>query len=288
MPNFSTLAMADASSPALTSADAAAAAVGVKTVNASSTIPDIVLYQFEVCPFCNKVRAYLDYNKIPYRVVEVDPLRKTELKQFSEDYRKVPIALVNNVQVNGSAAVIDAVNKILSVRVGGEGGEGSSDKAMTDAAMETERRWLDWLDNHLVHLIAPNIYRTVSESLQTFNYIADKAKFSAWERATIRYTGAMAMYMIGKKLKRRHNVENEREAMHAAVDAWMGGIREGGGDFVAGRATPGVADLSVYGVMKAIETFDTFDEVRDRNKEFARWFDRVREAIGESSQTADL
>ena len=25
---------------------------------------DIILYQYEVCPFCNKVRAFLDYHKV--------------------------------------------------------------------------------------------------------------------------------------------------------------------------------------------------------------------------------
>jgi glutaredoxin len=37
--------------------------------------------QYNPCPFCNKVKAYLDYSKIPWRVVEVDPLRKTEMKE---------------------------------------------------------------------------------------------------------------------------------------------------------------------------------------------------------------
>jgi len=53
----------------------------------------IVLYQYEVCPFCCKVKAFLDYYKIPYRVVEVNPLTKTELK-WSE-YKKVPVVLLD-------------------------------------------------------------------------------------------------------------------------------------------------------------------------------------------------
>lgn len=40
------------------------------------------------CPFCNKVRAVLDYHKLPYTVVEVNPMRKKEL-EFSKDYKKV-------------------------------------------------------------------------------------------------------------------------------------------------------------------------------------------------------
>ena len=25
---------------------------------------EVILYQYEVCPFCNKVRAFLDYHKV--------------------------------------------------------------------------------------------------------------------------------------------------------------------------------------------------------------------------------
>jgi glutaredoxin len=46
------------------------------------------LYQYDPCPFCNKVRAVLDYHKLPYTVVEVNPMRKKELA-FSKDYKKV-------------------------------------------------------------------------------------------------------------------------------------------------------------------------------------------------------
>lgn len=271
----SSVAMAEYST--VTSASSSASTVG------SHSTPDIVLYQFEVCPFCNKVRAYLDYYKIPYRVVEVDPLRKTELKELDGTYKKVPVAVINGKQVNGSSAVIDAVNVFLP-----EGENSGQPGTEINSKTKSEEHWLDWLENHLIHLIAPNIYRTPSESLQTFNYIADKSKFSAWERATIRYTGAAAMFMIGKRLKKKYDIKDEREAISQAVNDWMDAIRNGGGMYLDGRRDPGVADLSIYGVFKSIETFDTFTEVRQRNQEFAQWFDRTKQIVGESSRTQEV
>ena len=41
----------------------------------------ITLYQFESCPFCRKARGVLDYHNLPYKVVEVHPLKKKELKE---------------------------------------------------------------------------------------------------------------------------------------------------------------------------------------------------------------
>lgn len=51
----------------------------------------LTLYQYKTCPFCSKVRAFLDFHALPYEVVEVNPVRRAEIK-FSS-YRKVPILL---------------------------------------------------------------------------------------------------------------------------------------------------------------------------------------------------
>jgi hypothetical protein len=45
--------------------------------------------------------AFLDYYDIPYKVVEVNPLSKKEIK-WSE-YKKVPIVMVDGEQLNDSS-----------------------------------------------------------------------------------------------------------------------------------------------------------------------------------------
>lgn len=224
---------------------------------------EIVLYQYDVCPFCNKVRAYLDYHSVPYNVVEVDPFGKGELKAFNKEYRKVPIAVVNGQQVNGSGDIIGAVGACLGQTL--EKGD-----------------WLAWVDDVLIHLISPNIYRTTGESLQAFEYIADNAKFTTWQRMSIRYSGAAAMYFVGKKIKKKYNIGEPRAAIYEAVDTWMGGVREAGGLFLAG-GKPGTADLAMFGVLRAIEKFDTYRDIRENCDGFEEWFERTRDAVGETS-----
>ena len=34
-----------------------------------------------------------------------------------------------------------------------------------------EKTWHRWVDNHLVHVLSPNIYRTIPEALESFDYI---------------------------------------------------------------------------------------------------------------------
>jgi hypothetical protein len=43
-------------------------------------IPSVKLYQYAICPFCNKVKAVLSYAGIDHEVVEVNPLTKAEIK----------------------------------------------------------------------------------------------------------------------------------------------------------------------------------------------------------------
>ncbi|XP_010218288.1 PREDICTED: prostaglandin E synthase 2, partial [Tinamus guttatus] len=74
----------------------------------------LTLYQYKTCPFCSKVRAFLDYHGLPYEIVEVNPIMRREIK-FSS-YRKVPILLANAgspLQLNDSSVIISAIKTYL-------------------------------------------------------------------------------------------------------------------------------------------------------------------------------
>lgn len=73
---------------------------------------DIVLFQYQTCPFCCKVRAYLDYMGISYSVVEVDAVLRQDIR-WSE-VKKVPMVLIRQqdgryVQMTDSSAIISLV-----------------------------------------------------------------------------------------------------------------------------------------------------------------------------------
>lgn len=53
----------------------------------------LTLYQFTTCPFCCKVRAYLDYFGYSYDIVEVNSLTKKQL-DWSPAYKGVPVVAV--------------------------------------------------------------------------------------------------------------------------------------------------------------------------------------------------
>ena len=128
-----------------------------------------------------QLKAFLDFHKIPYRVVEVNPLSKKELK-FST-YRKVPVLIVDGTQLNDSSFIMKALSAKLP--------PGRTKKSAT--AIAEEEQWLGWVDSRFVHVLTPNIYRTLGESFQTFDYITKTGNFGWMDRQMARWSGVAIM-----------------------------------------------------------------------------------------------
>jgi len=69
---------------------------------------EITVYQYKICPFCHRVKAMLDYLELEYKVVEVNPLTKSELA-FSKQYKKVPIVDFGGILKADSGIIIDHI-----------------------------------------------------------------------------------------------------------------------------------------------------------------------------------
>lgn len=77
---------------------------------------DLVLFQYQTCPFCCKVRAFLDYSGLTYSVVEVDSVLRQSLKW--SPYKKVPSLLARRkdgtyVQLTESSTIISVLSAYL-------------------------------------------------------------------------------------------------------------------------------------------------------------------------------
>lgn len=54
----------------------------IRRFSADSSAPSIKLYQYHICPFCNITKSAMSYANLDYKVVEVNPLTKAELKPW--------------------------------------------------------------------------------------------------------------------------------------------------------------------------------------------------------------
>lgn len=94
------------------------------------------------------------------------------------------------------------------------------------ALFSEERKWRKWADDVLVHTLSPNVYRTREEAFQAFNWFSEvggwEQHFPSWERNLIIYVGASAMYLVGKRLRKRHNLKNDvRQSLYDECNLWV-------------------------------------------------------------------
>lgn len=228
---------------------------------------EVVLYQYESCPFCNKVKAFLDYYDVPYKVVEVNPLSKKEIKW--SDYKKVPILMVDGETLQDSSAIIDQLRTKFSPM-----------KSNSLADDDEEKKWRRWVDDHLVHMLSPNIYRNTSEALESFDYITSNGNFSFSEKYTVKYAGAAAMYFVSKKLKKKYNITDERTALYEAAETWVDALD--GREFLGG-SKPNLADLAVFGVLRPIRYLRSGKDMVEHTR-IGEWYTRMENVVGESSR----
>ena len=75
------------------------------------SVPPLTLYQYQPCPFCSKVRAFLDYYGLEYTKVEVNPLFKKEVKATSN--KKVPFVIAGATEVADSSLIISVLQSCM-------------------------------------------------------------------------------------------------------------------------------------------------------------------------------
>lgn len=133
-----------------------------------------------------------------------------------------------------------------------------------------ERHWREWVDHHFVHLISPNVYRSSNEAINTFEWFSKAGEwdinFPRWERNLMVYFGAYAMWLISKRLKKRHNLSDDvRQDIYAACRVWLDELNKRNTKFHGGKK-PDLADLALYGAMNSFEGCVAFADVRHHTK----------------------
>lgn len=131
-------------------------------------------------------------------------------------------------------------------------------------------------------MLSPNVYRTRAEAFQAFNWFSEvgewEKNFPAWERQIIIYVGATAMYLIGKRLKKKYNLKNDvRESLYDECNHWARAVKAKNTKFMGGQM-PNLADLAVYGVLCSIEGCDAFKDVLNNSK-INNWYFSMKDAV---------
>lgn len=151
-----------------------------------------------------------------------------------------------------------------------------------------------------MHAIAPNVYRTLKESFDAFNWF-DKAgkweqNFNTFERYASKYLGAIAMYFIAKRLKtklvltlgrdvnlysafilfRYELKEDVRESLYEFANEWVDAV--GTTNKFRGGDEPNLSDLALYGAMRSFKGCEAFVDLM-RNTKIKTWYENCRQHV---------
>ena len=231
--------------------------------------PAITVYQYKICPFCNRVKAYLDYLNIPYETVEVNPLSKSEIS-FSKDYRKVPLVTFGDQQVNDSEPIIEHITgNLVATKAANDRGFFSKDS----------KKWSEWSEKRLAVMLYPNITRNMSESWECFSYTQDVLEWNPLARIGTRIAGAAAMTLANGKIKKKYNIVDEREELSVVLMEWVDAVNASkDGPFLHGSVVT-LPDLMVFGVLRSIEGLSTWVEIMNENPQLRAWYDSVNKVV---------
>lgn len=230
-----------------------------------STGPDPhILYQMSMCPFCNKLKTLLAVQKVPHRVVEVDPVSMAEVPH--KTYKKVPQFQCGE----GGPLLLDSaeIGNILA--------------PILDLGRDPESdRWRAWSGDVLARYLAITFAWSPGSSAK---YVVTHPNLTPAHK--VKYLGAgVFMYIaagrvVAPKLnKLGYETKEPVASMLLEVRKWGQTLK--GGAFYGGAPQPGLVDCDVFGVLQGVRGHPLYEQVKTEGGDPVRaWMaameDRVR------------
>lgn len=235
----------------------------------------VTLYQFELCPFCHKVKAVLDVKGIAYRTVEVNPMTKAELPSLPEGApKKVPVIDHEGEVVFDSTTIMSYLDDRFR-----DGPQLSPEEA---GARKLSDEVEAWVDDEFAMALPTVIYGTWRESLKAAQVTARTSNFGFLQNVGVRAGGPLIMHQVAKRILAKNNKTDGHAWVSETLDrfeAWLGDS-----DFLTGD-TVSMGDAAMHGALSCVRDFPIFAEIMKRPT-LAAWFERIQALREASSQRA--
>ncbi|CAB4068530.1 PTGES2 [Lepeophtheirus salmonis] len=148
----------------------------------------------------------------------------TYLKEPSKNLKDIVECYpqVTNTDPSSGKSTIEIRNKYFIMH---------QNDSVNDKNLKEELKWRKWVDSVFVHRISPNVYRSLSESIEAFHWFDTagnwKNVFNTFERQVVIYLGASVMWILGKVLKKRHGLPDDvREAIYHEVNNYLSHVKK--------------------------------------------------------------
>jgi microsomal prostaglandin-E synthase 2 len=229
----------------------------------------VTLYQFELCPYCHKVKAAMEAKGLAFTKVEVNPMNKKELPKLPEGApRKVPVIQVGDKTVFDSTAILAFF----------EAQDASTPSKLsltpTDPALKAKSDLIErWVGDDLSHVLPTVIYGTWGEAIKAAQVVAKTSNFGFVQNAVVRAGGSIIMHQVAKRITKKRGGASPMAMLNTEMDKFENWLSDQ--SFVCGDALS-VADVAAHGCLTCIEEFPAFKTIMERPR-VAAWFERVRQ-----------
>jgi microsomal prostaglandin-E synthase 2 len=225
----------------------------------------VTLYQFELCPYCHKVKAALEVKGIAFTKVEVNPMNKRELPPLPAGApRKVPVIQVDGETIFDSTTILAYLESHDTT--------GLNLTPSDPEKLAKSQRVEKWVNDDLSHVLPTVIYGTWGEALQAAKVVARTSNFGFVQNAMVRAGGSLIMHQVSKRIVKKRGGGSPQAMLAAEIDrfeAWLGEA-----DFIGGEQLS-VGDVAAHGCLTCIEDFPAFATIMARPR-VAAWFARVQ------------
>ncbi|CAJ1435299.1 unnamed protein product [Effrenium voratum] len=230
------------------------------------------MFRYTTCPYCGKVKAFLDYYRIPHETIEVEPMFKSQLAP--SEYKKLPqlrFGGADGAWLVDSDGIVDTLAPLLGI-----------ERQLKDPEVQ---RWRGWARESLVRHVTLNINRTLLSAWEGYRYIDAFDTIPLANKIFLKVVGAPIMYMVAAKKTYPTLVkagelkdgDDWRTVFHQQVNQFTEEA-VGQKQFHGGKQ-PDLADLDVYGVLQSIRGHDVYQDMLQSTR-IGPWMARMDRALG--------
>jgi len=243
----------------------------------------LTFFRYSTCPFCGKLKAFLDIYGLNYTVVEVEPMLKSQIS--GNGYGKVPqlrVGLDGPILVD-SEKIVEILSKVMKV----------------DCASQQVQFWRDFAAQKLVRHLVVVLNSSLSEALKGFDYIDDHPDIPKWNKVFLKCVGGPVMYLVAQTVTKKRLVQIYTEEVHAlssetgelerathlqpAAALGKAGLEAQLRNWIVfglngrsfhGGSTPDGADIDVYGVLQSIRGHHLYSDIL-QDAQLSAWVSRM-------------
>lgn len=225
----------------------------------------LTLYQFQLCPYCHKVRAGLELKGLAFDQIEVNPMSKKELPPLPEEApKKVPVIKQNGTTVYDSTSILqwldEAFPNTLSFTPADEAAKTKSD--------EIEQ----WVDDEFTYALPTVIYGKWNEAFIAAQVTARSSNFGFLQNISVRAGGSLIMNRVSKSILKKRGKTDAHAWVKSALEEFEGWL--GDQTFVTGD-TISMGDVAMHGAISCVEPFPIFSDIMARPT-IRAWFERIQ------------